>query len=611
MERGYSLVSQQIRGLILDGHLIVPGEDLSIDNKGFFVDKNLEARVQPGSFEPTLGNKVVILDTRGQGLLRPKSNETVRRTFLQIPGLKRPIRDITNGFELKSGHTYLAKLNESIASMGDITLIRSSPKSSTGRLFPITRFVADYNVSVDEVYPHGQGEMDMYLLIQPTDINFIIHPGISLNQLRFFVGDAKLTDSELREEFEKTPLLFARNKKGRGVPVELEPWRIADGLKLTLDTEGKDTRGVFGLRTRKNPDPIDLSRVKYYEAEEWFEPMVAGSRNVIERKGHYLFSSAEIVYVPHHLSAELKRHSREGIEGRTHDAGFVDSGFKGSMVYEVSPDEETEVVVDKMILSSLEFYRTSEIPDKVYGRKIGSNYHLQTGPKVAKQFKPFDFEWAAKNHAKLSRIVLVQDAEILRAFRTIPEGFEPIRKEDMKRFMRIVTDGLFHSRYDCERDEEVLQLIPYAIVFNDKGGVFSYVRTKDKEVYGDVRLFGKHSIGLGGHVTREDAPGYIERCLEREVTEEEAKFKGKIHSPELVGTLFARDKPIDRVHFGLIYAIHTKGDVTPCEESIAYSEFVPIPKIRPDYLGAETETWSRNLIPFLDIIYRASKPRRR
>jgi len=614
-KRGYCLVSQQIRESVTSGFLQIPGQDLSINPaSGFFVNGDLEARVQPGSFEPTLADEVFIIDTEDYGLLRPRRDETVYRTLLKIPRRKRPRKSIHDGFEIKSGSTYLIKLNEKVSPSNNeqgISLVRSSPKSSTGRLFPKTRFLADYNPGFDEINRLSDREIDLWLLVQPLPFNLVLWPGITLNQLRFFSGDARLSDDELRGEFLRNPLLYEK-KDGEEIPIDISKEGISDGLRLNLDAHGVSTHGVFGLRARKNPDPIDLAKTDFYTAEDYFEPVIfkEDGRKLFRRGESYLVASNEILSVPPHLSAELRRHSKEGIEGRTHDAGFVDQGFKGDMVLELTSEEETEVLAEhEMPLSSLEFFRTSETPDKLYGQVSRSNYQLQQGPRISKHFKPFDFETAARNHEKLSRIVLVEDAGLLRSFRSFPDGFEPISQSGGEKLLSVLRNGFFHSRYDCEDDELVLQPIPYTVVFDSGGGVFSYIRTVDKKDYGDTRLLGKHSIGLGGHVTREDGPDYIPRCLEREVTEEEVRFSGRLSEPKLVGTLFAKDKPVDRVHFGLIYTIHTDGEVTPNEKSIAYSEFVPLKEVRVNFKGAETETWSRVLIPHIRSIYELSRAR--
>ena len=159
---------------------------------------------------------------------------------------------------------------------------------------------------------------------------------------------------------------------------------------------------------------------------------------------------------------------------------------------------------------------------------------------------------AANNYATLDRLVLVQDAKILMKHRTAEEGFELTDEKSQQKLFEDIKNGFFKSRYDCEEDRLVLQPIPYVLFFGPNETVFSYVRSSNIQEYGDKRLFGKHSLGVGGHIKDEDGPNYIRRCLERELSEE-VLVKEDSTEPKFVGTLFSRKKPVDEVHFGLFY----------------------------------------------------------
>lgn len=614
-EKGYCFVSQQIRKLVSNGTIIVSQSKLSLSENGRFVDGGLEEKIQPASFEPTLGDELFILDTERQALFRPRASESVYKTLLQLPTGNRMRFDITEGFEIKRGDTALMHLNEKIdfSKTSEVfSSIKSSPKSSIGRVFPITRFLCDYSSSFDEVHNDTDKRdlRDMWLLIQPMLFNLIVHPNLTLNQLRFFNGDARLTHEEIKREYEKSPLLFNKGPKGeRKDPLVLSGRILNDGLGLTLDLKGNATNGVVGLRARKNPIPIDLSKKNSYDPEKYFEPIIASNGQVNVKRGeHFLFPSGEILNIPPHLSAELKRHHSGGLEGRSHDAGFADPGFNGDLVFELSPEEATQVVLeDEMPLSTLDLFRTSEIPDKIYGNEIGSHYQEQTGPRHSKHFKAFDFGMAARNYSKLDKSVLVQDGKILMKNRKAEEGFELTDERFQKELFEDIRNGFFKSRYDCENDELVLQPIPYVLFFGPNETIFSYVRSTNIEDYGDKRLFGKHSLGVGGHIKEEDGPNYIETGLKRELSEE-VLVRGDSTKPKFVGSLFSRKKPVDRVHFGLVYAIHTNEIVEASEPSLLRGEMIPIFKMHAGYYpDAETETWTKLLIPYLKDIYTLSK----
>jgi predicted NUDIX family phosphoesterase len=292
-----------------------------------------------------------------------------------------------------------------------------------------------------------------------------------------------------------------------------------------------------------------------------------------------------------------------------HFAGFIDPGFEGDVVLEVRPHEESSMELRHgNPISTLDVFRNRR-PDKVYGKEIGSHYQGQKGPKTSKHFMPFDYGMAAKNYKKLDREVLCQDARLLMNLRKNAIGFEFLPDNKKKALEQMVSGGFFQSRYDCEEDPSILQLIPYVLVFGPDETVFHYVRAQDIKQYGDRRLFGKHSIGLGGHINKIDGPDFVANSMRRELGEE-VTITGNCSEPLLVGTLFAEDKPVDTVHFGLIHALHTDGKARPKERSITTGNMAKIEKlVRGNYDSEDWETWSKMLIPSLYSIYRLSENR--
>ncbi|MFA5993302.1 MAG: 2'-deoxycytidine 5'-triphosphate deaminase [Candidatus Pacearchaeota archaeon] len=602
---GYCLVSQQIRERVLEGNLVLDGSSLSIGHDGFFEDKSLESRIQPSSFEPSIGDECFVLDSEKQTVFGPEHHQTVYRTLLGLPRRQRQRIDLSEGFEFKTGFTYVVPLRESVV-IHPGERIKASPKSSIGRLFPIVRTIADYNPGFDELHHQEgvDGPIKMWLLVQPTAFNMVLYPGLSLNQLRFFNdSNVSLSQQEITEEFRRNPLLCLR-EGDHEIPVN--PVITDDGLQINLDLSGEYTGGIVALRARRNPTPIDLSKTKFYGGEEFFEPVeIKGGEIRFYGGERYLIASKGVLHVPDHLSAELRRHYGAGMRGTWDEAGFVDNGFIGDLVFEVGLSETGGITLsskDERKVSALEFFRTNKRPDKVYGKsETGSHYQGQLGPRISKHFLDFDFDMAARNYKKLHRDILVHDARVLRGFRKTEQGFEVIDPEMAERFRREVeTNGFFHSRYDCEGDEEVLQVIPYVLVF-DTRKVFAYVRATDIEVYGDRRLFGKHSIGLGGHVNRGDGPNYLRSCLERQVMKEEVAIDGTFSTPKFVGTIVASDTPVDKVHFGAVYKTHIAGTIRANEKSITSFGMRSFEELSRE--PGLYETWSKILIPELPRIY--------
>jgi len=585
---GYCLNSQEIRKKIKKGLIISSGNA-----------EEIKKRIQPASFDPIIGGDIFILETETGGLFRPNQNETVYRTLLQLPNRQRQKRS-TENFEIKKGFTYLIPLEDRLT-LRQGEAIKSSPKSSIGRNFLNVRLLADYNPNFDEIHDNYKKDtnLTLWLLVQPLAFNAIIRPGLSLNQLRFFKGlDAQLTNAELAKELKKNKIIYERMKNGK--LRALEPI-LNDGIQVHLDLTGRNTEGVTALRARHNPDPIDLSETEHYQAEDFFEPIVNRAGKIkIEKGEHYLFCSKEVLQIPSHLSAELKRTSNIGLRGDIHFAGFIDPGFKGDLVFEVKSDEPNDVVLtdESIPLSSIQLIRNKK-PDKVYSEEIGSHYVFQLGPKSSKVFKKFDYAFAARNYDKLSNLVLVQDANVLHQIRRTKEGFEPISKDSIGRLEKMIKDGFFHVRYDCEKDEAVLQIVPYILIFDKNHKIFSYVRASNIKDYGDERLFGKHSIGVGGHIKSSDKPYFLKNGIYREL-EEEVKITGA-REPNLVGTIMAYTKDVDKVHFGLIYTLNCQ-KVSLKESSMISGRTLPIEKLAKDNYQKKYETWSNILIPHLPLL---------
>jgi dCTP deaminase len=553
--------------------------------------------IQPGSFDPITSDVAFILDTEERGVFRSRPDESIYRTLLQLPNRQRRKVDISNGFEIKRGYTYLVKLEERLR-LPKGHYARCSPKSSLGRVFLDTRLLADFNTGFDQVLfsEKYDAERDLWLLLQPLAFNLMLHPGLTLNQIRLLTGpNAALAAKDLAEEFSRHPLMYLKGNDGKTEPAP--PIITDDGLQLNLNLIGQDTAGIVGLRARNNPHPIDLKSKASLDAMDFFEPVKAKDRQVsIDPGAHYLIASQQVLDIPAHLNAELAAYAHIGIRGPLHFAGFVDNGFRGDLVFEIRPDERSRMLLEHgMPISWLRFYRTN-LPENVYGEEIGSHYHGQVGPKVAKYFVPFDFSFAAKNYEKLDRDVLTQDASLLLRHRKADEGFEAMDIKDSAALFEDVRSGFFHSRFDAEDDLLAIQPIPYLIIFGPERTVFTYVRTEKIKHYGEAKLFGKHSIGIGGHIIRSDAPEYINTCLLRE-KEEEVRVEGRLSEPRFAGTLMARDKPVDRVHFGMIYVAYTDGRVVPAEQSIVSSDMRRIDEIwNPFGISQDFETWSRILI---------------
>ena len=247
-ERMGALPSQIIRSFIKEKKIVA---------------KYNEDKIQPASFEPTLSKDLYFIDT-SNGLFRPSDYKTISELIHEFP--RRYIKEysIEGGFELRAGFTYLIRLNEKLSFLNDI-FVKSSPKSSFGRLFVNTRLLADYNSGFDEIQTVKGKEINLWLLVQPLAFNILVYPNISLNQLRFFKGGEELLNyKEISNELKRGNLIGQVNSLDKWVVNKQQ--NIFSSLRIHLDL----SNSVSGLVARKVWEPINTTRKNYYEIEDFF-----------------------------------------------------------------------------------------------------------------------------------------------------------------------------------------------------------------------------------------------------------------------------------------------------------------------------------------------------
>lgn len=597
--RGYCLNSQQIREKIRDGGIKTSG-----------TPEEIEKRIQPNSLDVTFSDQMFYIDANAAGIIHPVAGEKVDRALLRTlpPGQRREV-NIDNGYELKRDHYYAVRLEEKFF-LGWNERLKFSQKSTYGRMFLDTRMMADYNPIFNEAIPeYSQGRsLDLWLLIRPEQFNLIVYPGLSIAHIRTLVGDVRLTPNEIRELCNKNPILYLEDENDPKKLVPTEHIIGEYGLQIGLDAQGKSNSGVVALRAKSNPDPIDCSKKGFYNVDEYFDPIVA--KDLLRIKSgtdRLLMSSKEIIDTPEDACIESETHSKKGMHGKWDRAALFDSRFQGNAVFEVSSDEGTnreKILRHGVPVTELALFRCSEKPDKLYGdESLGSSYQGQRGIRVPKQMKKPDWRELTRDYSKLDRLVLVQDAKRLLSHGNIDNGFEFLGIDVMNSIIKDVDEGFFHYRYDCERDELVRQVIPYGVIFGPDGTVFEYERADDIDKYGEERLFGKFSVGAGGHIKKSDGPhNWLYNCLMREIGEE-VVISGEPLQIGAVGKVNSNETPVDRVHFGVVYKFVVSGDVRPNhrEGSAKTGRLRSIDNVVKDCTEhpERYETWSRLVIPNL------------
>ncbi len=332
----------------------------------------LPAQVQPASLDLRLGP--VAYRMRASFLAGGG-----RRVADRIAEFEMHRMDLTQGAVLEKGCVYLVPLMESLALPDGISAVANA-KSSTGRLDLLTRTITDGGTEFDRIAPGYHGPL--WAEICPRSFSVLVRSGQRLNQVRFRHGQATLDDAALAALHRQVPL------------VDGEPF-IAGGLGFSVDLAPRQGT-LAGWRAKPHTGVIDLDRIGHYPARDFWEEVHAERGQIILDPGaFYILVSRESVTIPPDHAAEMAPYTAMAGEFRVHYAGFFDPGFghaaaggAGSRgVLEVRAHESPFALEHGQVVGRLVYERMSEVPARLYGSGIASNYQGQ-GLKLAKQFRP-------------------------------------------------------------------------------------------------------------------------------------------------------------------------------------------------------------------------------
>lgn len=155
------------------------------------------------------------------------------------------------------------------------------------------------------------------------------------------------------------------------------------------------------------------------------------------------------------------------------------------------------------------------------------------------------------------------------------------------------------DRATCETDATVLQLIPYIVLRNSKGEVFSYSRGGASE---EARLKSKMSVGLGGHVDSPTPIGSsLEEHLRNEAVRELVEEAGIVVNPadlKIRGLLVDATTPVDIVHLGILcsYRMNQDQDIIAEAGVIEKGGFVSAETLLMPEILERMENWSKIVI---------------
>jgi predicted NUDIX family phosphoesterase len=170
-------------------------------------------------------------------------------------------------------------------------------------------------------------------------------------------------------------------------------------------------------------------------------------------------------------------------------------------------------------------------------------------------------------------------------------GFKALKNTEY--LGRIKNSFEFMKRGPAEKDSSYKQIIPYAVIANKKQGTAYFYRRGSGAGYSETRLYSKGSIGVGGHLEKEDCAENepIEAGMLREISEE-ITINGTFRAIPF-GFINMENTEVSQVHFGVVYIIET--DAT--EVRFNNGEIVEGGMIPPSEMSAENvEEWTEMLI---------------
>lgn len=261
-----------------------------------------------------------------------------------------------------------------------------NPKSSTGRNGFFCRTVAD-RVDMYEALTGTGWSGEVWVLARPDYFPVLLAPGLAVSQVRLFDGKSFLDDLHTELAIEQTGLIFS--EKGDKLSLQ-DTRRHADSFLLSLYVG--EEMGWECLGTRKI---LDMSKVGFYEPEDFFKPIrVVNGTYILRKGGFYILTTQERVMVPPTLSAELRAIDPRLGEFRSHAAGYIDPGWGYGMggeacgrpiTLEVIPQEDM-LVRNGQTIARVRYEYMKEVPEVVYDA-ANSHYVGQDTAQLSKHFK--------------------------------------------------------------------------------------------------------------------------------------------------------------------------------------------------------------------------------
>lgn len=299
-----------------------------------------------------------------QGSVKPFAGQRYIN-FLKKEGLCKSLEPDASGvFNLVAKQTYLFKLRESLAGLGDSGIYgQATAKSSIGRMDVLARLIVDQMDSYDGFAPKKitDGSGALFIEVTPITFNVKVKPGIPLTQLRFFYGRPEQCRVESDEIFRT--ILPGAESSGGTLSVDLSVTEIHGhplvSLRANEMQKDEDPLPLWVEASGSAPDPS-----KYWR----FEKADKNHRLRITKGSFYILRSKERIAVPSGIAVYCRAIDEIFGEMRIHYAGFVHPFFglhrkdetRGTpLIFEVRGHDIDANLADGEKMARLILYRMS------------------------------------------------------------------------------------------------------------------------------------------------------------------------------------------------------------------------------------------------------------
>lgn len=185
--------------------------------------------------------------------------------------------------------------------------------------------------------------------------------------------------------------------------------------------------------------------------------------------------------------------------------------------------------------------------------------------------------------------ILAVKKSLLFAYQVI-DGLKPVDFTFYQKFIRHHKKFVWRSK--AEHDQSYKQIIPYLIFTHDK----KYFVMRRKSNASEVRLQNKYSLGIGGHIKKEDLKQTnIIEWAEREF-HEEVEYHGK-RTIETLGILNDESNSVGQVHTGFVFLLHGDSQDIRIRDEHKEGMLLTLDECMAFY--HQMESWSQIVIDYL------------